>query len=48
MMRCFNLSSDSSARTRTSRLLRDHLIEKIREEKGNAKALFRKTGTIML
>ena len=48
VMRCFNLSSDSSARSKTSRLLRDHLIEKVREEKGTAKALFRKTGTIML
>ena len=48
VMRCFNLSSDSSARTRTSRLLRDHLIEKVRDEKGNAKALFRKTNNIML
>ena len=48
VMRCFNLSSESSARSKTSRLLRDHLIEKVREEKGTAKALFRKTGTILL
>ena len=48
VMRCFNLCSDSSARSKTSRLLRDHLIEKVREEKGTAKALFRKTGTILL
>ena len=48
VMRCFNLSSDSSARSKTSRLLRDHLIEKVREEKGTVKALFRKTGTILL
>jgi hypothetical protein len=48
VMRCFNLSSDSSARSKTSRLMRDHLIEKVREEKGTAKALFRKTGTILL
>ena len=43
VMRCFNLGSDSSARCKTSRLLRDHLIEKVREEKGTEKALFRKT-----
>ena len=45
VMRCFNLSSDSSARSKTSRLLRDHLVEKVREERGTTKALFRKTGT---
>ncbi len=48
VMRCFNLSSESSARSKTSRLIRDHLVEKVREEKGTAKALFRKTGTIIL
>ena len=48
VMRCFNLTSESSARSKTSRLMRDHLIEKVREEKGTAKALFRKTGTIIL
>jgi hypothetical protein len=48
VMRCFNLSSESSARSKTSRLMRDHLVEKVREEKGIAKALFRKTGTIIL
>ena len=48
VMRCFNLSSESSARSKTSRLMRDHLVEKVREEKGTAKALFRKTGTILL
>ena len=48
VMRCFNLSSEGSARSKTSRLLRDHLIEKIREERGTEKALFRKTGTILL
>ena len=48
VMRCFNLSSESSARSKTSRLMRDHLVEKVREEKGTAKALFRKTGTIIL
>ena len=48
VMRCFNMSSPSSARTRASRLLRDHLIEKIREERGGVKALFRKTGRVIL
>ena len=48
VMRCFNLSSESSARSKTSRLMRDHLVEKVREEKSTAKALFRKTGTILL
>ena len=48
VMRCFSLSSEGSARSKTSRLLRDHLIEKVREERGTEKALFRKTGTILL
>ena len=48
VMRCFNLSSEGSARSKTSRLLRDHLIEKVCEERGTEKALFRKTGTILL
>ena len=48
VMRCFNLSSEGSARSKTSRLLRDHLIEKVREERGTEKALFCKTGTILL
>ena len=48
VMRCFNLSSEGSARSKTSRLQRDHLIEKVREERGTEKALFRKTGTILL
>ena len=29
-------------------LIRDHLVEKMREEKGAMKALFRKTNTIIL
>jgi len=48
VMRCFNLGSEGSARSKTSRLLRDHLVEKVREEKGQQKAVFRKTGTILL
>ena len=48
VMRCFNLSSTSSARGKVSRLMRDHLVEKIREERGTAPALYHKTGTIIL
>ena len=46
--RCFNLCSDASARKKVFRLQRDHLVEKVREEHGTKKALFRKTGTIIL
>ena len=46
--RCFNLSCSSSARGKISRLIRDHLVEKIREERGTAPALYHKTGTIIL
>jgi hypothetical protein len=48
VMRCFQLSSSASARGKISRLLRDHLIKKIREERGTQPALFHKTGTLML
>ena len=48
VIRCFNLCSTASARKKVSRLYRDHLIEKVREEKSGQKALFHKTGTIML
>ena len=48
VMRCFNLSSTSSARGKVSRLIRDHLVEKIREERGTEPALYHKTGTIIL
>ena len=48
VMRCFNLGSSSSARNKISRLVRDHLIVKVREERGNEKALFHKTGTIIM
>jgi hypothetical protein len=46
--RCFNLCSDASARKKVFRLQRDHLVEKVHEEHGTKKALFRKTGTIIL
>ncbi len=48
VVHCFNLGSAASARKKVTRLYRDHLIEKIGEEKGAQKALFHKTGTIML
>ncbi len=48
VMRCFNLSCTSSARGKVSRLIRDHLVEKIREERGTEPALYHKTGTIIL
>ena len=48
VVRCFNLSSAASARKKVTRLCRDHLIKKVSEEKGGEKALFQKTGTIML
>ena len=48
VVHCFNLGSAASARKKVTRLYRDHLIEKVSEEKGGQKALFHKTGTIML
>ena len=47
VVRCFNLGSAGSARKKVTRLQRDHLVEKI-EEKSSQRALFRKTGTLML
>ena len=48
VVRCFNLGSASSARGKIMRLTRDHLVGKIREERGSIPALYRKTGTSML
>ena len=48
VVRCFNLGSAASARKKVTRLYRDHLIKEVSEEKGGEKALFQKTGTIML
>ena len=48
VMRCFNMSSISSARGRVSRMMRDHLVEKIREERGTTPALYHKTGVILM
>ncbi len=44
---CFNLGSAASARKKVTRMQCDHLIEKISKEKGQEKALYRKTGSIM-
>ena len=38
VMRCFHLGSIASGRCKISRLFRDHLIEKVREEHGSEKA----------
>ena len=51
LMHCFGLSSDAAARVCTKRLMKDHLVEKWDEQKGeNGKwiVIFRKTGTLML
>ena len=47
VMRCFNMSSQASARSKISRLIRDHLVEKIREERGAEAALYHKTGSVI-
>ena len=50
VMRCFNLSSNGAVRSKTRRLLRDHLIEKVSDGRGTTTGLstFRKTGVQML
>ena len=50
VMRCFTLKSNTSARTRVVRLLKDRLAEKVDDyvENGTTKAKYRKTGSIML
>ena len=47
VVHCFNLGSTGSARKKVTRMQCDHLIEKISKEKGQEKALYRKTGNIM-
>ena len=49
VMRCFTLKSNTSARTRVVRLLKDRLAEKVDEfvENGTTKAVFKKTGKVM-
>ena len=46
VMRCFGLSSEATARTRTARLMEDHLIEKCGTAK--RKGIYRKTGRTMM
>ena len=50
VMRCFNLSSAGAARSKTRRLMKDHLIEKTADEtaEGTQMAVYRKTGKMML
>ena len=50
IMRCFGLEGESSARGRARTLIADHLAVKSGEFKdnGKVKALYRKTGTVML
>ena len=48
VVRCFCLGSEASARKKVTCLQRDHLIEKSCEGKGHERALYRKTGNIML
>ena len=51
IMRCFNMSSEGSARVKINRLQKDHLIEKISEQKqanGKWRSSYKKTGVAML
>ena len=50
VMRCFGLTSDGAVRSKTRRLLSDHLIEKVNDGRGTTTGLstFRKTGVQML
>ena len=50
VMRCFGLTSDGAVRSKTRRLISDHLIEKVSDGRGTITGLstFRKTGVQML
>ena len=50
VMRCFRLTTDGAVRSKTRRLLQDHLIEKLKDcrQAGANKTVFRKTGITML
>ncbi|MBO7553348.1 MAG: hypothetical protein J6T82_04865 [Bacteroidaceae bacterium] len=50
VMRCFGLATEGAARSRISRLVSDHLIEKkeVFKENGKTMCRYRKTGTVML
>ena len=49
VMRCFNLSTEGAARSKISRLVADHLVEKIEDNRKNGvnKSIYRKTGIMM-
>ena len=49
VMRCFDLASEGAARSKISRLFRDHLIVKVSDGRGNikGKTVFRKTGVML-
>ena len=50
VMRCFNLKNEAAAGSRISRLIKDHVAEKLPDfmRNGSAKSRFRKTGVVML
>ena len=50
VMRCFNLTSDGAVRSKTRRLMSDHLIEKVTDARqtGTTMSVYRKTGLLML
>jgi hypothetical protein len=50
VMRCFNLKNEAAAGSRISRLIKDHVAEKLPDlmKNGSAKGRFRKTGVVML
>ena len=50
VVHCFGLKSNTSARARVFRLMKDNLAEKVEEfvENGTTKARYKKTGTMML
>ena len=50
VMRCFGLTSDGAVRSKTRRLMSDHMIEKVGDGRGTTTGLstFRKTGKLML
>lgn len=49
VVRCFQLKNTQAAYMRISRLMKDHLIEKVEDfaEGGTTKSRYRKTGTLM-
>ncbi len=49
VMRCFGLNTNSSARVRVARFLKDHLVERLAEfvENGTTKVKYKKTGTML-